>query len=111
MASRGVVGLFLLSALPLLCLELRRGIPSLGECCLPASRRSRLTWVVHAVPFCPWRLRAALTTIPRVHRARSFSGAPSISREMVSWALAKVYLERGYVRAVALQSVMAMGNK
>ncbi|XP_026642661.1 UBX domain-containing protein 8 [Microtus ochrogaster] len=30
MASRGVVGLFLLSALPLLCLELRRGIPSLG---------------------------------------------------------------------------------
>lgn len=30
MASRGVVGIFLLSALPLLCLELRRGIPSLG---------------------------------------------------------------------------------
>ncbi|KAK7812193.1 hypothetical protein U0070_014784 [Myodes glareolus] len=30
MASRGVVGLFLLSALPLLCLELRRGIPSFG---------------------------------------------------------------------------------
>lgn len=30
MASRGVIGLFLLSALPLLCLELRRGIPSLG---------------------------------------------------------------------------------
>lgn len=37
MASRGVVGIFLLSALPLLCLELRRGIPSLGKCCLPAS--------------------------------------------------------------------------
>lgn len=30
MASRGVVGIFLLSALPLLCLELRRGIPGLG---------------------------------------------------------------------------------
>nr|KAF6428705.1 UBX domain protein 8 [Rousettus aegyptiacus] len=30
MASRGVVGIFLLSALPLLCLELRRGIPDLG---------------------------------------------------------------------------------
>lgn len=30
MASRGVVGVFLLSALPLLCLELRRGIPSFG---------------------------------------------------------------------------------
>ncbi|XP_051025354.1 UBX domain-containing protein 8 [Acomys russatus] len=30
MASRGVLGIFLLSALPLLCLELRRGIPSLG---------------------------------------------------------------------------------
>ncbi|XP_021549894.1 LOW QUALITY PROTEIN: UBX domain-containing protein 8 [Neomonachus schauinslandi] len=30
MASRGVVGLFLLSALPFLCLELRRGIPDLG---------------------------------------------------------------------------------
>ncbi|XP_073758516.1 UBX domain-containing protein 8 isoform X2 [Callorhinus ursinus] len=30
MASRGIVGLFLLSALPLLCLELRRGIPDLG---------------------------------------------------------------------------------
>nr|XP_025742041.1 UBX domain-containing protein 8 isoform X2 [Callorhinus ursinus] len=29
MASRGIVGLFLLSALPLLCLELRRGIPDL----------------------------------------------------------------------------------
>lgn len=30
MASRGVVGIFFLSALPLLCLELRRGIPDLG---------------------------------------------------------------------------------
>ncbi|XP_059765490.1 UBX domain-containing protein 8 isoform X2 [Balaenoptera ricei] len=30
MASRGVVGVFLLAALPLLCLELRRGIPDLG---------------------------------------------------------------------------------
>ncbi|XP_058438282.1 UBX domain-containing protein 8 isoform X2 [Marmota monax] len=30
MASRGVVGIFLLAALPLLCLELRRGIPDLG---------------------------------------------------------------------------------
>ncbi|XP_014686247.1 UBX domain-containing protein 8 [Equus asinus] len=30
MASRGVVGIFLLAALPLLCLELRRGIPGLG---------------------------------------------------------------------------------
>ncbi|XP_022354570.1 UBX domain-containing protein 8 isoform X2 [Enhydra lutris kenyoni] len=30
MASRGVIGVFLLSALPLLCLELRRGIPDLG---------------------------------------------------------------------------------
>ncbi|XP_045677525.1 UBX domain-containing protein 8 [Phyllostomus hastatus] len=30
MASRGVVGIFLLSALPLVCLELRRGIPDLG---------------------------------------------------------------------------------
>ncbi|XP_047572683.1 UBX domain-containing protein 8 isoform X2 [Lutra lutra] len=30
MASRGVIGVFLLSALPLLCLELRRGIPHLG---------------------------------------------------------------------------------
>ncbi|XP_039702372.1 UBX domain-containing protein 8 [Pteropus medius] len=30
MASCGVVGIFLLSALPLLCLELRRGIPDLG---------------------------------------------------------------------------------
>uniref|UniRef100_A0ABI7YTB9 UBX domain-containing protein n=1 Tax=Felis catus TaxID=9685 RepID=A0ABI7YTB9_FELCA len=30
MASRGVVGIFLFSALPLLCLELRRGIPDLG---------------------------------------------------------------------------------
>ncbi|XP_053515861.1 UBX domain-containing protein 8 isoform X2 [Artibeus jamaicensis] len=30
MASPGVVGIFLLSALPLLCLELRRGIPDLG---------------------------------------------------------------------------------
>ncbi|XP_021568485.1 UBX domain-containing protein 8 isoform X3 [Carlito syrichta] len=30
MVSRGVVGIFLLSALPLLCLELRRGIPDLG---------------------------------------------------------------------------------
>ncbi|XP_027385657.1 UBX domain-containing protein 8 isoform X1 [Bos indicus x Bos taurus] len=30
MASRGVVGLFLLSALPFLCLELRRGKPDLG---------------------------------------------------------------------------------
>ncbi|KAM5264909.1 UBX domain-containing protein 8 [Ctenodactylus gundi] len=30
MASRGVVGVFLLLALPLLCLELRRGIPDLG---------------------------------------------------------------------------------
>ncbi|XP_022354572.1 UBX domain-containing protein 8 isoform X4 [Enhydra lutris kenyoni] len=29
MASRGVIGVFLLSALPLLCLELRRGIPDL----------------------------------------------------------------------------------
>nr|XP_012420653.1 PREDICTED: UBX domain-containing protein 8 [Odobenus rosmarus divergens] len=29
MASRGIIGLFLLSALPLLCLELRRGIPDL----------------------------------------------------------------------------------
>ncbi|XP_047572691.1 UBX domain-containing protein 8 isoform X3 [Lutra lutra] len=31
MASRGVIGVFLLSALPLLCLELRRGIPHLEE--------------------------------------------------------------------------------
>uniref|UniRef100_A0A8C8Z676 UBX domain protein 8 n=1 Tax=Prolemur simus TaxID=1328070 RepID=A0A8C8Z676_PROSS len=30
MASRGVVGIFFLSALPLLCLELRRGIPDIG---------------------------------------------------------------------------------
>lgn len=30
MAAGGVVGIFLLSALPLLCLELRRGIPDLG---------------------------------------------------------------------------------
>ncbi|XP_019322382.2 UBX domain-containing protein 8 isoform X2 [Panthera pardus] len=30
MAPRGVVGIFLFSALPLLCLELRRGIPDLG---------------------------------------------------------------------------------
>ncbi|KAM8787276.1 UBX domain-containing protein 8 [Rhynchonycteris naso] len=30
MAPRGVVGIFLLSALPLLCLELRRGVPDLG---------------------------------------------------------------------------------
>ncbi|XP_037687226.1 UBX domain-containing protein 8 isoform X1 [Choloepus didactylus] len=30
MASRAVVGIFLLSALPVLCLELRRGIPDLG---------------------------------------------------------------------------------
>ncbi|XP_053434183.1 UBX domain-containing protein 8 isoform X2 [Nycticebus coucang] len=30
MASRGVVGIFFLSALPLLCLELRRGIPEVG---------------------------------------------------------------------------------
>ncbi|XP_025788749.1 UBX domain-containing protein 8 isoform X2 [Puma concolor] len=30
MASRGVVGIFLFSALPLLCVELRRGIPDLG---------------------------------------------------------------------------------
>ncbi|XP_005864106.1 PREDICTED: UBX domain-containing protein 8 isoform X1 [Myotis brandtii] len=30
MAARGVVGIFLLSALPFLCLELRRGIPDLG---------------------------------------------------------------------------------
>lgn len=30
MVSLGVVGIFLLSALPLLCLELRRGIPDLG---------------------------------------------------------------------------------
>ncbi|XP_023406903.1 UBX domain-containing protein 8 isoform X2 [Loxodonta africana] len=30
MASRGVVGLFLLFAIPVLCLELRRGIPDLG---------------------------------------------------------------------------------
>ncbi|XP_032269358.1 UBX domain-containing protein 8 isoform X3 [Phoca vitulina] len=30
MASRGIVGLFLLSSLPFLCLELRRGIPDLG---------------------------------------------------------------------------------
>ncbi|XP_007119093.1 UBX domain-containing protein 8 isoform X3 [Physeter macrocephalus] len=30
MALRGVVGVFLLAALPLLCLELRRGIPDLG---------------------------------------------------------------------------------
>uniref|UniRef100_A0A452S672 UBX domain-containing protein 8 n=1 Tax=Ursus americanus TaxID=9643 RepID=A0A452S672_URSAM len=30
MASRGMVGIFLLAALPLLCLELRRGIPDLG---------------------------------------------------------------------------------
>ncbi|XP_004682274.1 PREDICTED: UBX domain-containing protein 8 [Condylura cristata] len=30
MASRGVVGIFILSALPLLCLEVRRGIPDLG---------------------------------------------------------------------------------
>ncbi|XP_041609459.1 UBX domain-containing protein 8 isoform X5 [Vulpes lagopus] len=31
MASRGVVGIFLLSALPILCLELRRGSPDLEE--------------------------------------------------------------------------------
>ncbi|KAM7111023.1 UBX domain-containing protein 8 isoform 2-T2 [Molossus nigricans] len=30
MAARGVVGIFLLSALPLLCLECRRGFPDLG---------------------------------------------------------------------------------
>uniref|UniRef100_A0A8D0PZQ8 UBX domain-containing protein n=1 Tax=Sus scrofa TaxID=9823 RepID=A0A8D0PZQ8_PIG len=30
MVSLGVVGIFLLSALPLLCLELRRGVPDLG---------------------------------------------------------------------------------
>ncbi|XP_026364164.2 UBX domain-containing protein 8 isoform X3 [Ursus arctos] len=30
MASSGMVGIFLLAALPLLCLELRRGIPDLG---------------------------------------------------------------------------------
>lgn len=30
MASRGVVGIFILSALPILCLEFRRGIPDLG---------------------------------------------------------------------------------
>ncbi|XP_069341052.1 UBX domain-containing protein 8 isoform X4 [Eulemur rufifrons] len=30
MASRGVVGIFFLSAIPLLCLELRRGIPDIG---------------------------------------------------------------------------------
>ncbi|XP_058553701.1 LOW QUALITY PROTEIN: UBX domain-containing protein 8-like [Neofelis nebulosa] len=30
MVSRGVIGIFLFSALPLLCLELRRGIPDLG---------------------------------------------------------------------------------
>ncbi|XP_007447680.1 PREDICTED: UBX domain-containing protein 8 isoform X3 [Lipotes vexillifer] len=30
MASRGVVGVFLLAALPLLCLELQRGIPDMG---------------------------------------------------------------------------------
>ncbi|XP_012639586.1 UBX domain-containing protein 8 isoform X1 [Microcebus murinus] len=30
MASRGVVGIFFLSAVPLLCLELRRGIPDIG---------------------------------------------------------------------------------
>ncbi|XP_059941904.1 UBX domain-containing protein 8 isoform X1 [Mesoplodon densirostris] len=30
MATRGVVGVFLLAALPLLCLELQRGIPDLG---------------------------------------------------------------------------------
>nr|KAF6461210.1 UBX domain protein 8 [Molossus molossus] len=30
MAARGVVGIFLLSALPLLCLEFRRGFPDLG---------------------------------------------------------------------------------
>ncbi|XP_012639587.1 UBX domain-containing protein 8 isoform X2 [Microcebus murinus] len=31
MASRGVVGIFFLSAVPLLCLELRRGIPDIEE--------------------------------------------------------------------------------
>ncbi|XP_059240101.1 UBX domain-containing protein 8 isoform X2 [Mustela nigripes] len=31
MVSRGVIGVFLLSTLPLLCLELRRGIPDLEE--------------------------------------------------------------------------------
>ncbi|XP_012664712.1 UBX domain-containing protein 8 [Otolemur garnettii] len=30
MALRGVVGVFFLAALPLLCLELRRGIPEIG---------------------------------------------------------------------------------
>ncbi|XP_063524679.1 UBX domain-containing protein 8 isoform X4 [Pongo pygmaeus] len=30
MASRGVVGIFFLSAVPLVCLELRRGIPDIG---------------------------------------------------------------------------------
>uniref|UniRef100_A0A8C8X9L1 UBX domain-containing protein n=1 Tax=Panthera leo TaxID=9689 RepID=A0A8C8X9L1_PANLE len=30
MVSRGVIGIFLFSALPLLCLELRRGIPDVG---------------------------------------------------------------------------------
>ncbi|PNI67957.1 LOW QUALITY PROTEIN: UBXN8 isoform 2 [Pan troglodytes] len=32
MASRGVVGIFFLSAVPLVCLELRRGIPDIGKC-------------------------------------------------------------------------------
>uniref|UniRef100_A0A8C5ZM77 UBX domain protein 8 n=1 Tax=Marmota marmota marmota TaxID=9994 RepID=A0A8C5ZM77_MARMA len=35
MASRGVVGIFFLAALPLLCLELRRGIPDLGKVGFP----------------------------------------------------------------------------
>ncbi|KAL4664096.1 hypothetical protein H8957_013354 [Semnopithecus entellus] len=30
MAARGVVGIFFLSAVPLVCLELRRGVPDIG---------------------------------------------------------------------------------
>lgn len=44
MAVRGVVGIFLLSALPLLCLELRRGFPDLGKCWLsPLGAHPRVT--------------------------------------------------------------------
>ena len=44
MASRGVVGIFLLSALPLLCLELRRGKLDLGKCWLfPFDPHTRVT--------------------------------------------------------------------
>lgn len=74
MASRGVIGVFLLSALPLLCLELRRGIPDLGKCWLfPSGAYNRITFprMLRRIPVSrPPPLRAAWTTIPRLHRAR-----------------------------------------